>query len=172
MLDGIAVVQFYRDFCSLARNNTVLHNPESNLRSLLKARNPPMVVFDHPEMCLPPSDPAAPPNQHGLDRSRTLTGVQAELVTKLFPFTPTMIEQLKKVAMDDGTVAKCTTFEVVVANFWLARTKTINFKPGEHSKILFSVNFRDRVRSKPMHTSLHAPRLALKVAQRSWQELN
>lgn len=58
--------------------------------------------------------------------------------------TVSEIQALKAIAMADGKLTKCSSFEATVAHFWQARTRTLEFHPSELSNILIAVDFRSK----------------------------
>ncbi|XP_043715554.1 omega-hydroxypalmitate O-feruloyl transferase-like [Telopea speciosissima] len=57
-------------------------------------------------------------------------------VFKSFTFDLQKMMQLKKIAMEDGTIKSATDFELIMAFTWRARTKALKMNLSEPSKVL------------------------------------
>ncbi|OVA15227.1 Transferase [Macleaya cordata] len=132
MFDGIGAMEVMNSWGEVARGLPLTKPPFLD-RSILKARNPPMVEFTH----------------HGIveveDISNTLDIYnQEELVHKSFIFNSNKLEQLKAKAMEDGVLNKCTSFEALSAFVWRARTRALKWKPNQQTQLIFPVEGRSR----------------------------
>lgn len=132
MFDGLSSIQFFRSFCQLSRREPLTSFPDLD-RTILKPREPPSPEFDHRE-CFKRSE---------------ITGnsleITPEYVTKHIALSKMEIQRLKLIAMEDGSVGKCSSFEVTCAHFWRARTRSLEFGDEEVSKILIAVDFRGKL---------------------------
>lgn len=52
---------------------------------------------------------------------------------------------MKRKVLEGGVVSKVSTFDVVSAHVWQARTKAINLKPTELTQLSYAVDIRDRL---------------------------
>lgn len=132
MHDGIAAMEFVNSWGETARG-LPLKVPPFLDRSILKARNPPQVEFQHKEFA------------EIEDISETSTKVyKEEMHYRSFCFDPVKLELLKQKAKEDGVLEKCTTFEALTAFVWRARTQALRMKPDQQTKLLFAVDGRPR----------------------------
>ncbi|KAJ6882544.1 hypothetical protein NC651_028971 [Populus alba x Populus x berolinensis] len=61
-----------------------------------------------------------------------------------FCFDPEKLPQLKEKAMEDGILAKCTTFEALSAFVWRARCQALRMVAHQQIKLLFAADGRSR----------------------------
>ncbi|GER45506.1 HXXXD-type acyl-transferase family protein [Striga asiatica] len=66
------------------------------------------------------------------------------MVYKSFCFDPEKLDHLKRKALNDGSLAKCTTFEALSGFVWRARTEALGMRPDQLTKLLFAVDGRPR----------------------------
>ncbi|KAK4395579.1 Omega-hydroxypalmitate O-feruloyl transferase [Sesamum angolense] len=78
------------------------------------------------------------------DLSNTSELYKEEMLYRSFCFDPDKLEHLRKQALEDGTLEKCTTFEALSAFVWRARSEALNLKPDQQTKLLFAVDGRSR----------------------------
>lgn len=132
MFDGISAMEFVNAWGATARGLTLITPPFLD-RSILKARDPPKVEYDHAEFL-----------EIG-NSSITSGDSKGELVYESFSFDLEKLDKLKKAAMeDDKLIKKCSSFEVLSAFVWRARTKALNLHPHQQTKLLFAVDGRNR----------------------------
>ncbi|KAK5820568.1 hypothetical protein PVK06_025615 [Gossypium arboreum] len=62
------------------------------------------------------------------DKSSTVDLYKDEMLYRCFCLDPEKLEKLKKNAMEDGVLEKCTNFEALSAFVWRARTKALNMQ--------------------------------------------
>ncbi|CAL0323292.1 unnamed protein product [Lupinus luteus] len=130
MFDGISAMEFVNSWGEEARS-LPLSNPPFLERTILKARNPPKIEFLHQEFA------------DIEDKSNTNSLYEDEImVYKSFFFYPEKLNQLKEKAMENGVLKSCTTFEVLSAFVWIARTKALKMLPDQETKLLFAVDGR------------------------------
>uniref|UniRef100_A0A2P2K4C9 Uncharacterized protein MANES_14G048500 n=1 Tax=Rhizophora mucronata TaxID=61149 RepID=A0A2P2K4C9_RHIMU len=131
MFDGIGAMEFVNSWGEIARG-LPLKVPPFLDRTILKAREPPMAEFPHHEFA------------QIEDISNTNKLYQEEMLYSSFCFDPKKLEQLKKKAMEDGALAKCTTFEALSAFVWRARCQALKMLPNQQTKLLFAVDGRSK----------------------------
>ncbi|CAK7336770.1 unnamed protein product [Dovyalis caffra] len=131
MFDGIGAMEFVNSWGATARG-LPLDVPPFLDRSILKARNPPMVEFPHHEFA------------EIEDESNTGKLYEEEMLYRSFCFSPEKLAQLKKIATEDGVLAKCTTFEALSAFVWRARCQALRMVPDQQIKLLFAADGRSR----------------------------
>ncbi|XP_071711516.1 omega-hydroxypalmitate O-feruloyl transferase-like [Rutidosis leptorrhynchoides] len=132
MFDGIAAMEFINSWSRIARD-LPLKVPPFLDRSILKARNPPLVEFPHDEFL------------EIEDVSNSADLYKEELSYRSFCFTPDDLEALKTKAKSDGYISSCTTFEALSAFVWKARTESLKMHPDQKTKLLFAVDGRTRL---------------------------
>ncbi|KAI3936585.1 hypothetical protein MKW92_032423 [Papaver armeniacum] len=129
LMDGISGMEFMKSWGEVTRG-LPLTNPPFLDRTLLKARNPPKVEIKHG-------------HEDIVDISNTKAIFEQEmLIYKSFVFDPENLEQLKKKAMEDGVVKRCTSFEVLTALMWRARTQSLRLHPDQQVRLYFPVDAR------------------------------
>lgn len=133
MFDGISAMEFVNAWGTTARGLPLTVPPFLD-RSILNARNPPKIEYDHLEFL----------EIENLSTSFAEVVDKDEMLYASFSFDLEKIEKLKKIAMEDGLLQKCTSFEVLSAFVWRARTKALNFPPDQQAKLLFAVDGRNK----------------------------
>lgn len=131
MFDGIGAMEFVNSWGEVARG-LPLKVPPFMDRSILKARIPPKIEFPHHEFA------------EIEDISNSCELYKEEMHYRSFCFDPEKLEKLKYKAMEDGVLAKCTTFEALSAFVWRARSQALRMKPDQKTKLLFAVDGRSR----------------------------
>eukprot|EP01018_Ginkgo_biloba_P017092 Gb_24880 [translate_table: standard] len=131
MFDGLAAMEFVNSWAETARG-LPLSVPPFMDRSLLKARSPPKVEFPHLEFA------------EIEDVSNSSELYEEELVYRSFCFDPEKLDELKKMAMEDGSLTKCTTFEALSALVWQSRSKALQMASDQETKLLFAVDGRSK----------------------------
>ncbi|KAI3957286.1 hypothetical protein MKW92_045095 [Papaver armeniacum] len=121
-------------FDGIVTRGLPISNPPFLDRTLLKARVPPMVKFSHAF-------------EQIIDMSSDTVALLEEetLVNKSFVFRLEKLEQLKKEAMEDEVLKKCTTFETLTAFMWRAQTKALRLHPDQHVRVVFTVDARSKL---------------------------
>ncbi|XP_004297519.1 PREDICTED: omega-hydroxypalmitate O-feruloyl transferase-like [Fragaria vesca subsp. vesca] len=132
MNDGISAMQFVNSWSETARGVPLKVLPFLD-RSILKARNPPKIEFPHHEFA-----------QIEDISDTTKLYEEEEMVYRSFCFEPEKLEKLKKKAMEDGVLEKCTSFVALSAFVWRARTRALRMVPDQKTKLLFAVDGRSR----------------------------
>ncbi|KAJ7945670.1 omega-hydroxypalmitate O-feruloyl transferase-like [Quillaja saponaria] len=131
MFDGIGAMEFVNAWGDTARG-LPLKVPPFLDRSILKARIPPKIEFPHHEFA------------QIEDLSDTSKLHEEEMLYRSFCFDPEKLEQLKKIAMEDGVLDRCSTFEALSAFVWRARTQALRMQPDQQTKLLFAVDGRSK----------------------------
>ncbi|KAL8538479.1 hypothetical protein ACS0TY_000474 [Phlomoides rotata] len=136
MFDGISAMEFVNAWGATARGLTLTTLPFLD-RSILKARDPPKIEYDHTEFLEIGNSSIT---------SGELLDTKDELVYESFSFDVEKVDKLKKIAMEDGElIKKCSSFEVLSAFVWRARTKALNPRPDQQTKLLFAVDGRNKL---------------------------
>ncbi|XP_021818281.1 omega-hydroxypalmitate O-feruloyl transferase-like [Prunus avium] len=131
MFDGLGAMEFVNSWGETARGLPLKVTPFLD-RSILKARNPPKIEFPHNEFA------------EIEDISDNAKLYEEELLYRSFIFYPENLEKLKKMALEDGVLDKCTTFQALSAFVWRARTQALRMRPDQKTKLLFAVDGRSR----------------------------
>ncbi|KAI3919343.1 hypothetical protein MKW92_015626 [Papaver armeniacum] len=129
IVDGIGGMEFMKSWGEVTRG-LPLTNPPFLDRTILRARNPPKVEFNHGYEDI-------------VDISNTKAIFEQEmLINKSFIFDAENLKQLKKTAMEDGVLKWCTNFEVLTALMWRARTQSLRLHPDQQVSLIFAVDAR------------------------------
>ncbi|KAI4343579.1 hypothetical protein L6164_010913 [Bauhinia variegata] len=131
MKDGICAMEFVNAWSETARGLDLKVPPFLD-RTILKARIPPKIEFPHHEF------------DEIEDLSDSSKLYEEEMLYKSFCFDPEKLEVLKKKALEDGVLEKCTTFEALSAFVWRARTEALRMDPDQQTKLLFAADGRAR----------------------------
>ncbi|CAL5370299.1 unnamed protein product [Camellia sinensis] len=131
MFDGIGAMEFVNSWGETARG-LPLSVPPFLDRSILKARNPPKIEYQHHEFA------------EIEDLSSTGELYKDEMLYRSFCFDSEKLEKLKKKVLEDGILEKCTTFEALSALVWRARTQSLKLLPNQQTKLLFAVDGRSK----------------------------
>ncbi|WJX81664.1 hypothetical protein P8452_64514 [Trifolium repens] len=142
ILDGIAVREFEANLASLTRGDDFIIVPNAD-RTLLKARNPPKISHPHFEY----SKSTNTENLFTI-RGTTSTNVKKTFVENqihVLHLSPQKIASLKKKALENTTLKNITTFQVVAAKIWKARSIATKMTEEKVSTMLFPVDVRKKV---------------------------
>lgn len=131
MFDGLGAMEFVNSWGETARGLS-LNVPPFLDRSILKARSPPKTEFPHHEFA------------EIEEKSDTTELYKEKMQYSSFCFDPDKLDLLKMKAMEDGVLAKCTTFEALSAFVWRARSQALRLQPDQQTKLLFAVDGRSR----------------------------
>ncbi|XP_058761793.1 acyltransferase GLAUCE-like [Vicia villosa] len=142
ILDGIAIREFETNLASLTRGDELVILPNKD-RTVLKARNPPKITHPHYEF-------SKSTNIEDLFtiRGTTSTNVKKNLVenqTHVLHLSPQKISTLKKKALEKTTLKNITTFQVIAAKIWKARSIATKIEEDKLSTMLFPVDVRKKV---------------------------
>lgn len=132
MTDGISAMEFVNSWAETARGMP-LRVPPFVDRSILRARGPPRISFEHNEF----KDMDDKSNMENLYQ-------EEEMVYKSFHFDQEELGRLKKLAMEDGVINSCTSFTVLTALVWRARSEALKMKSHQETKLLFAVDGRSK----------------------------
>uniref|UniRef100_A0ACD5UBW0 Uncharacterized protein n=1 Tax=Avena sativa TaxID=4498 RepID=A0ACD5UBW0_AVESA len=133
MFDGLGAMEFVNSWAEMARGATELTVPPFLDRTLLRARDPPVISFPHREF----------------DEIADVSGMEAlyggqELMYRSFCFDPDRLERVRALALAGGDLERCTTFEALSGLVWRARTAALGLAPEQQTKLLFAVDGRRR----------------------------
>ncbi|ERN06274.1 omega-hydroxypalmitate O-feruloyl transferase [Amborella trichopoda] len=131
MFDGLGAMEFVNSWGEAARGLPLTIKPFLD-RSILKARDPPKVEFPHDEF------------EEIEDISKTHELYQQEMLYRSFCFGPEQLDHIKAMGMEGGGLERCTTFEALSAFVWKARTRALQLRPDQRTKLLFAVDGRSR----------------------------
>ncbi|EEE52157.1 hypothetical protein OsJ_34004 [Oryza sativa Japonica Group] len=122
MFDGLGAMEFVNSWAETARGAAELTVPPFLDRTLLRARDPPVISFEHHEFEEIPdvSDTAA-------------LYADQDLLYRSFCFDPDRLERVRALALagagaengDDLVGGRCTTFEALSGLVWRARTRAL-----------------------------------------------
>ncbi|KAL2347068.1 hypothetical protein Fmac_001068 [Flemingia macrophylla] len=132
MKDGLCAMEFVNAWSETARGLALKIQPFLD-RTILKARDPPKIEFQHKEF----SEIEDVSNTKKLYEEETM-------LYKSFFFDTNKLDMLKKKATEDGALEKCSTFEALTGFVWRARTAALGMKPDQETKLLFAVDGRKR----------------------------
>ncbi|CAK9147387.1 unnamed protein product [Ilex paraguariensis] len=133
LTDGITAMGFVNSWAETARGISPSTPPFLD-RSILTSRQPPNIKFPHEEFL------------EIKDISNMVSLYQQDqMVFKSFDFDPEKLARLKKIAMEDGVIKSCTSFTVLTALVWRARSKVLKMKPNQQTKLLFAVDGRSKL---------------------------
>lgn len=141
IFDGRAATEMLQNLASISKGEGMKTYNLNLDRSCVRARVPPQIKFEHAEYIkqaeasvtsfTSPDQPSAPPSLLALSTSHDF---------KRFHFSSDTISRLKEKA-----TMKCSSFQVIVAHLWRARTKAVFDDPNEISAVLFAVDIRSKM---------------------------
>ncbi|MCO5554466.1 hypothetical protein L7F22_007995 [Adiantum nelumboides] len=158
MFDGIGAMEFVNAWAETARGVPISTPPVID-RSILKARVPPQINYPHNEFL----------QIEDLSQKQDLL-LGEDLVFKSFCFSPESLENLKKTAMEDGELERCSTFEALSGLVWRSRSKAMGMLPEQQTKLLFAVDGRNRI-SPPLPKGYMGNGILLTYALTTAEEL-
>ena len=132
-MDGLSANEFLLAWGDLARGVDITNLPHID-RSVLRSRDPPRIEFPHHEF-----DEIEDLSPEG--RSLLMTD---SLVYNNFTLTSQEVETLKSKILEDDAIAKVSTFEVLTALTWRARTQALDMPPEQKTRLLFAVDGRSK----------------------------
>ncbi|KAF8732037.1 hypothetical protein HU200_015993 [Digitaria exilis] len=128
MCDAPGIVQFLSAVAELARGLPSPTISPSWSRELLNARSPPEPTFPHHEYDpVPPSRPPPSPS---------------DMVMRTFTFTAADVTMLKNKHLSPHLRDTATTFDVLAACLWIARTAALEISPEEDARLTFPATIR------------------------------
>ncbi|KAI5012402.1 hypothetical protein ZWY2020_024536 [Hordeum vulgare] len=134
MFDGLGAMEFVNSWAEMARGATELTVPPFLDRAVLRARDPPVISFPHHEF----------EEIADVSEMAALYGGQ-ELVYRSFCFDPDRLERVRGLALADGDLERCTTFEALSGLVWRARTPARGRAPEQQTQLRFAGDGRRRV---------------------------
>ncbi|KAK9282368.1 hypothetical protein L1049_005285 [Liquidambar formosana] len=147
-VDGIAASDVEANMAALTRGEdlAIIPNPD---RTIFKARNPPKISHPHYEY----SRGLDADHSIDADYSFTVRGTSGTTIEQVTPqkqthliyLSPQQIASLKKAVLMEGKLENCTTFQVVAAKIWKARSIAVEMAEERISTMLFPVDARKRV---------------------------
>ncbi|XP_054779861.1 acyltransferase GLAUCE-like [Prosopis cineraria] len=143
-LDGVAIRDFEMNLCALTRGDDFIVIPNAD-RTFLKARNPLKITHPHYEYSKTPSTynvfTSRGTSQIGITKRRSMT----ENKVHVLHLSPQEVSRFKNNAMKSNTLKNITTFHVVAARIWKARSIAMKMPEEEISTMLFPVEVRKLV---------------------------
>ncbi|XP_057461415.1 omega-hydroxypalmitate O-feruloyl transferase-like [Actinidia eriantha] len=132
MTDGISAMEFVNSWAETARGMSLSIPPFLD-RTILKSRQNPTIKYSHDEFLQ-------------IDDESSISNLfqEEQLMYSSFHFGPEKLAKLKEIVMDEGRIKSCTTFTVLTAMVWRARTKALKMKPNQQTKLLFAVDGRSK----------------------------
>ncbi|KAJ1417880.1 Transferase [Sesbania bispinosa] len=132
MKDGLCAMEFVNAWSEAARGLDLKIQPFLD-RTIIKARSPPKIEFQH----------------HEFDEIEDISNTkklyeEEKMLYRSFCFNHEKLELLKKKATEDGVIEKCSTFEALSGFVWRARTEALKMHPDQQTKLLFAVDGRSR----------------------------
>ncbi|KAF8394011.1 hypothetical protein HHK36_020213 [Tetracentron sinense] len=119
MTDLKTLMEFINSWAEIALGFPLTILPSLD-RSVLRARKPAKIELAHNEF------------EKNEKLFNSLSPHQEEqLLYRSFSFNPEKITQLKRIAMEDGVIKKCTNFTVLSAFLWRARTRALKIDPNQ-----------------------------------------
>ncbi|KAK9944788.1 hypothetical protein M0R45_010338 [Rubus argutus] len=142
VMDGVAVRDFEANLAALTRGNKHVISPNAN-RTMFKARNPPKISYPHFEY-------SKATDRSNLFTVRGMSGTNIKLCTThnkthLIYLSQQKITSIKEKALKDGRLKGCTSFHVVAAKIWKARSIAMNMPDEKTSTVLIPVDVRKRI---------------------------
>ncbi|KAF1884083.1 hypothetical protein Lal_00013043 [Lupinus albus] len=142
ILDGVAVRDFEANLAALTRGDDFIIIPDPN-RTPLRSRIPPKISHPHHEY-------SKSVDIVNLFTVRGTSGTNARhLMTEnqihVLHLSPQHIASFKKKALKDTNLKNSTTFQVVAAKIWKARSIATKMAEDKVSTMLFPVDARKRV---------------------------
>lgn len=141
ILDGIAVREFSKNLAALTRGDeiVILPNPD---RTIFKARYPPRISHPHHEFSMTTCETDNLFTVCGTSGINVRAWSQDNNKTFSIYMSPRKIASLKKAALRDGKLEKCSSFQVVAAKIWKARSIAMKMEDETNSTMLFPVDVR------------------------------
>ncbi|XP_010252750.1 PREDICTED: omega-hydroxypalmitate O-feruloyl transferase-like [Nelumbo nucifera] len=130
--DGTSMTEFVNSWAEIVRGAALTQKPFLD-RGIIRSKQPPKIEFPHTEYSVIDAPPGSftPFEDH-------------QLIFRSFSFTPQELSHLKEIAMADGVINKCTTFTVLTALSWRARTQAVGLSPNQKTILLFPVDSRSK----------------------------
>lgn len=139
----MSVHEFEKNLASLTRGEglSVLPIPD---RTIFRARNPPRISHRHFEYSKAIDTDSSFTLRGTVPVDGFRSGVHNQLI-HLIHLSAARIQALKKAALRDGKLKKCTIFQAVAAKIWKARSIAVEMADQTISTMLFPVDTRTRI---------------------------
>ncbi|KAJ4968106.1 hypothetical protein NE237_014807 [Protea cynaroides] len=109
-------------------------------RTSIRARNPPQIKYPHQEYTKQLEISSLTSSFTSPCQPSPSFKFSGKYTCKLFTFSPQMVNTLKEKAL-----VKCSSFDVMVAHLWRARTKAVFSDPDEISTVMFALDIRSKI---------------------------
>ncbi|EFJ06140.1 BAHD family acyltransferase, clade V [Selaginella moellendorffii] len=143
LADGISIIDFMQHLTSKARGVENFQLPELQFdRTMLAARPQPTPKIDFADVYYKASEIPSTNSFSTMEDMVVSTNlasgnyVVTDLVSRAINIPASKVEYLKKLAMSDGTITRCSTFDVVATYVWKLRTAAMGM-PLEHQATMF-----------------------------------
>ncbi|KAI3992626.1 hypothetical protein MKX01_007948 [Papaver californicum] len=143
-LDGTAVQEFIVNLASLTRGDDLVVQPNSD-RSIFKARNPPRISHPHFELSIPKVSDTSFTIPGSILIPSIIKQPFLKTTTKLVYLSENWISNLKSVVLRDGKFRNYTTFHVLAAKLWKARSIATQLPDECISTVLFPIDVRQKI---------------------------
>ncbi|XP_043711131.1 omega-hydroxypalmitate O-feruloyl transferase-like [Telopea speciosissima] len=140
ILDGRAASEMFQNLASICRGQGLKTHVLYIDRTCIKARNPPQIKYPHQEYTKQIEISSLTSSFTSPCQPSPSFQFSGKYTRKLFTFSPHMVKTLK-----DKAQAKCSSFDVMVAHLWRARTRVVFSHPEEISTVLFAVDIRSKI---------------------------
>ncbi|KAI5073354.1 hypothetical protein GOP47_0011367 [Adiantum capillus-veneris] len=148
LVDGMAAVEFMQNYAAVVRGEGLAMEPQPD-RSALKARLPPCISYPHNEFIRLQDLPPEVVSSFAATRSSSdLSGRMAPPTAHLFrtfPLSKPLIDSLKQKALKDGLLSSCSSFDVITALVWKARSIALSLDASPPSTLFFAIDIRSRL---------------------------
>ena len=128
LVDGKALADFLNSWAEITKGLPLSVDPYLD-RTILSARQPPVIDIPHPEYV----------RKERPKKSSSLQ-FQEPIVYQSFCFEPKKLYQLKQMAKEEEIAAPYTSFEVISALMWIIRSKAFKIESHKATKLLTAVD--------------------------------
>lgn len=142
ILDGIAIKEFEENLAALTRGDDLIIVPNAD-RTLLRARDPPMISHPHFEYSKS-TEIQDLFTVRGKSRTNFRQSLAENQIHVLY-LSPQNITSFKKEALKNKNLKNVSTFQVIAAKIWKARSIATNMPEDKISTMLFPVDVRKKV---------------------------
>ncbi|RZC90585.1 hypothetical protein C5167_029716 [Papaver somniferum] len=143
-LDGTAIQEFIVNLASLTRGDDLVIHPNSD-RSIFKARNSPRISHPHFEYSIPKVSDISFSIPGSILIPAIIKQPFLKTTTKLVYLSESWISNLKSLVQRDGKFMKYTTFHVLAAKLWKARSIATQLPDECISTVLFPIDVRRKI---------------------------
>ncbi|OWM79737.1 hypothetical protein CDL15_Pgr023149 [Punica granatum] len=138
VVDGVSGMNFINSWAEIARGLTPSVIPFHD-RTLLKTRVPPVPKAPYDDF-VQIADVSDMESLYQKERN----------ISKMFIFEANKLATIKKMAMADGRLQACSTFSALAAVVWQVRSKALNMKPAQLTKLRILVDLRSKFKERPL----------------------